>query len=126
VAEYLGWRLVFLFLAGFFLVSGVVLTRELLQRRERAVPVPMPLRESFRQLGLLLRQRWVLIVLATVFVESAALFGGYSFVGADLRARFGLSYDRIGLIVGGFGLGGLVYAAAAPMLVRRLGEDGLV
>jgi predicted MFS family arabinose efflux permease len=126
VAEYLGWRLVFLFLAGFFLVSGLALTRELLQRRERAVPVPMPVREAFRQLGLLLQQRWVLIVLATVFVESAALFGGYSFVGADLRARFGLSYDLIGLIVGGFGLGGLVYAAAVPMLVRRLGEGGLV
>jgi YNFM family putative membrane transporter len=123
VAEYLGWRLVFLFLAGFFLVSGVALTRELLQRRERAVPVPV--REAFRQLGLLLRHRWVLIVLASVFVEGAALFGGYSFVGADLRARFGISYDLIGLIVGGFGLGGLVYAAVAPMLVRRLGEGGL-
>jgi MFS transporter, YNFM family, putative membrane transport protein len=116
---------VFLFLAGFFLVSGVALTRELLQRRERAVPVPVPVREALRQLGLLLRLRWVLIVLATVFVEGAALFGGYSYVGADLRARFGISYDLIGLIVGGFGLGGLVYAAAAPVLVRRLGEGGL-
>jgi MFS transporter, YNFM family, putative membrane transport protein len=125
VAEHLGWRLVFLFLAGFFLVSGVALTRELLQRRERAVPVPVPVREALRQLGGLLRHRWVLIVLATVFVEGAALFGGYSFVGADLRARFGISYDLIGLIVGGFGLGGLVYAAAAPVLVRRLGEGGL-
>jgi MFS transporter, YNFM family, putative membrane transport protein len=125
VAEYLGWRLVFLVLAGFFLVSGAALTRELLQRRERAVPVPVPVREALRQLGLLLRHRWVLIVLASVFVEGAALFGGYSFVGADLRARFGISYDLIGLIVGGFGLGGLVYAAVAPMLVRRLGEGGL-
>jgi MFS transporter, YNFM family, putative membrane transport protein len=123
VAEYLGWRIVFLFLAGFFLISGAALTRELLQRRERAVPVPA--REALRQIGLLLRHRWVLIVLASVFVEGAALFGGYSFVGADLRARFGISYDLIGLIVGGFGLGGLVYAAAAPMLVRRLGEGGL-
>jgi YNFM family putative membrane transporter len=125
VAQYLGWRLVFLFLAGFFLVSGVALSRELLQRRERAVLVPMSIREALRQLGILTRNRWVLIVLASVFVEGAALFGGYSFVGADLRARFGISYDLIGLIVGGFGLGGLTYAAAAPVLVRRLGERGL-
>jgi predicted MFS family arabinose efflux permease len=125
VAEYLGWRIVFLFLSGFFLVSGVALARELLLRRERAVPVPVPVREAFRQLGTLTRNRWVLIVLASVFVEGAALFGGYSFVGADLRARFGISYDLIGLIVGGFGLGGLIYAAAAPVLVRRLGEGGL-
>jgi MFS transporter, YNFM family, putative membrane transport protein len=87
--------------------------------------VPVPVGEAFRQLGTLTRNRWVLIVLASVFVEAAALFGGYSFVGADLRARFGISYDLIGLIVGGFGLGGLIYAAAAPVLVRRLGEGGL-
>jgi predicted MFS family arabinose efflux permease len=125
VAEYLGWRIVFLFLMGFFLVSGAALSRELLQRRERAVPVPVPVRETLRQLGTLLRHRWVLIVLASAFIEGAALFGGYSFVGADLRARFDLSYDLIGLIVSGFGLGGLIYAAAAPVLVRRLGERGL-
>lgn len=125
VAEYLGWRIVFLFLAGFFLVSGAVLSRELMQRKERAAPVPVPMRETFRQLGTLLRHRWVLIVLGCVLVEGAALFGGYSFVGADLRARFGTSYDVIGFIVSGFGLGGLIYAAAAPVLVRRLGEEGL-
>jgi len=125
VAEYLGWRTVFLFLAAFFLVSGVALARELLQRRERAVPVPMPVRAALRQLGLLVRKRWVLIVLACTFTEGAALFGGYSFVGSDLRERFQVGYDLIGLIVSGFGLGGLIYAAAAPLLVRRLGETGL-
>src|SRR5712692_2373110 len=125
VAEYLGWRIVFLFLSGFFLVSGAALSRELLQRKERAVPAPMALRAALRQLGTLLRHRWVLIVLGCVFIEGAALFGGYSFVGADLRDRFGTSYDLIGLIVSGFGLGGLIYAAAAPILVRRLGEGGL-
>ena len=125
VAEYLGWRMVFLFLAGFFLVSGAALSRELLQRKERTVPAPVPVRETLRQLGTLLRHRWVLIVLGCVFVEGAALFGGYSFVGADLRERFQIGYDLIGLIVSGFGLGGLFYAAAAPVLVRRLGERGL-
>jgi predicted MFS family arabinose efflux permease len=125
VAEYLGWRMVFLFLAGFFLVSGAALSRELLQRKERVVPASVPVRETLRQLGALLRHRWVLIVLACVFVEGAALFGGYSFVGADLRERFQVGYDLIGLIVSGFGLGGLFYAAAAPVLVRRLGESGL-
>jgi YNFM family putative membrane transporter len=125
VAEYLGWRMVFLFLAGFFLVSGAALSRELLQRKERVVPAPVPVRETLRQLGALLRHRWVLIVLGCVFVEGAALFGGYSFVGADLRERFQIGYDLIGLIVSGFGLGGLFYAAAAPVLVRRLGERGL-
>ncbi|HLL29101.1 MAG TPA: MFS transporter [Xanthobacteraceae bacterium] len=125
VAEYLGWRTMFLFLAGFFLVSGAALSRELWLRRERAVPVPVPIRQTLIQLGMLIRHRWVLTVLGSAFIEGAALFGGYSFVGADLRARFGLSFDLIGVIVGAFGIGGLIYAAAAPVLVRRLGERGL-
>src|ERR1700682_3473135 len=68
VAEYLGWRIVFLFLSGFFLVSGVALARELLLRRERAVPVPVSVREAFRQLGTLTRNRCALIALACAFV----------------------------------------------------------
>ena len=125
VAEYLGWRMVFLFLAAFFLVSGVALSRELARRSEHAAPVPTPMREMLRQLGALVQSRWVAIVLASTFIEGAALFGGYSFVGADLRERFQIGYDLIGAIVSGFGFGGLIYAAAAPVLVRRLGERGL-
>jgi MFS transporter, YNFM family, putative membrane transport protein len=125
VAEYLGWRMVFVFLAAFFVVSGVALGRELLQRHERTKRSPAAIRNAFVQLGQLLRHRWVLVVLGCVFIEGAALFGGYSFVGADLRDRFQVGYDLIGIIVAGFGIGGLIYAAAAPVLVRRLGEGGL-
>jgi len=125
VAEHVGWRMVFVFLAAFFLVSGIALAHELFQRHERTKRGPAPIRDAFHQLGMLVRRPWVLVVLACVFVEGAALFGGYSFVGADLRERFQAPYDLIGAIVGGFGLGGLVYAAAAPVFVRRFGERGL-
>ncbi len=36
-----------------------------------------------------------------------------------------LSFTLVGLVVGAFGIGGLIYAAAVPHLVGRLGQNGL-
>jgi len=46
-------------------------------------------------------------------------------VGADLHLRFGLSFTLVGLVVGTFGVGGLIYTAAVKWLVLRLGQAGL-
>jgi predicted MFS family arabinose efflux permease len=126
VAEHIGWRAVFFVLSACCLVSGAALARELLHRERFYAPKPVPLAKSLRQLGAMLKTGWVWVVLATVLVEGAALFGGYSFVGSFLKLRFGASYDVIGLIVAGFGVGGFLFAAAAPVFVRKLGEGGLV
>ena len=42
-----------------------------------------------------------------------------------LHLRFGLSFTAIGLIVGAFGIGGLVYAASVQQLVELFGQAGL-
>src|SRR5262249_37015665 len=39
--------------------------------------------------------------------------------------RFGLTFSAIGLIVGTFGIGGLLYAASVQQLVNRFGQAGL-
>jgi predicted MFS family arabinose efflux permease len=125
VAEHIGWRMVFFVLAACFLVAGLALARELFYGDRFYRPKPVPIGKSLRQLGAMLKTGWVWVVLVTVFVEGAALFGGYSFVGSFLKLRFGASYDVIGLIVAGFGAGGFLFAAAAPLFVRRFGEGGL-
>ncbi|WP_270937381.1 MFS transporter [Falsiroseomonas oryzae] len=59
--------------------------------------------------------------------DGLLLFGGaIPFVASLLIERFGLSAAEAGLVVAGFGLGALVYTRAAPWLVRRFGERGLV
>lgn len=126
IAEHIGWRSVFIALAASFLISGLALARELFKRTERVALPPVSVRDSYRQIVGMLRDPWVLTVLLIVFVEGAALFGGYSFVGSDLKLRFDTGYDLIGLVVSGFGAGGLIFAIAAPVLVDRLGEGGLV
>jgi predicted MFS family arabinose efflux permease len=125
-AEHIGWRSIFYVLAGCFLVSGLALARELLHREEFYEPKPAGMGESFRQLGRMLRKGWVWVVFATVFLEGAAIFGGNAFIGSYLRLQFNVSYDVIGLIVSGFGIGGLVFVLFAPAIVRRLHEEGLV
>jgi YNFM family putative membrane transporter len=64
-------------------------------------------------------------VLATVFVEGFLFYGGFTFIGAYLRARFGLDYAVVGVLLGFVALGGLLYALTVRRLVRGLGERGL-
>ena len=64
-------------------------------------------------------------VMAFAFAEFAFMFGGFAYVGADLHQRFGLSFTAVGLMVGFFGLGGLLYAASVKQLVHRFGQPGL-
>jgi predicted MFS family arabinose efflux permease len=73
----------------------------------------------------LFRMPWARVVLAIVFIEGFFFYGGFTFIGADLHERFGLSYGMIGLILCFFGLGGLIYAFTVRRLVDKLGERGL-
>src|SRR6476619_6365850 len=68
---------------------------------------------------------WARLVIFAVFIEASTAWGAFAYVGADLHLRFGLSFTAIGLIVGTFGIGGLIYAASVQQLVNLLGQAGL-
>ena len=127
VGDQLGWRAVFLVLAAMFLVAGLLLLREL---RAGALPPPIlatPARPA--QLALnylrLFRRPWPRAVLVTVFVEGFLFFGALAYVGVALHAAYGLSFTLVGVVLGSFGVGGVLYAFNARALVGRLGERGL-
>jgi predicted MFS family arabinose efflux permease len=59
--------------------------------------------------------------------DGMLLFGGaFPFVASLLIEQFALSAAAAGTIAAGFGLGAMAYTRAAPWLVRRLGERGMV
>ena len=127
VGDQLGWRAVFLVLAAMFLLAGLLLLREL---RTDSLPPPVlatPARPA--QLALnylrLFRRPWPRTVLATVFVEGFLFFGALAYVGVALHAAHGLSFTLVGVVLGSFGVGGVLYAFNARALVARLGERGL-
>ena len=125
--EALGWRATFFILGAVFLIVGLLLAFEL--RGPRVPPPllggPINLASLMAAYGRLFRRPWVRVVLLTVFIEGFLFYGAFTFVGAYLHDHFGLDYARIGLILAGLGLGGLVYALTVRRLVRTLGERGL-
>lgn len=128
LGERYGWPAIFYLLSALYVVAAVLLYAEL--RSNPATRQASAARESFsaafpRMFGLL-RDRWVRVVLATVFLEGALSYAGLAFAAYHGHRVLGLSVAASGLLVAAAGLGGLIYAAVAGRLVPRLGERGLV
>ena len=127
LGDLLGWRNVFFVLAGMFAVATAGLITELLAnpRTRTATPPHETSRGFVADYVAVLSNRWARIVILAVFIEATIGWGAFAYVGADLHLRFGLSFSAVGLIVGTFGIGGLIYAASVQVLVNRLGQRGL-
>jgi YNFM family putative membrane transporter len=78
------------------------------------------------QYGGMLKRPNAPLVLGTVLLEGLFVFGGLSFLASSLTDRFGINYASAGLMVAGFGVGGLVYSFSVKRLVERLGELGIL
>lgn len=128
LGDWFGWRKVFFILGGIFAAAALALVAELvLNPRTRASSPPMK-----RQGGLaaayasVLRLRWARFLIVCVFFEAALLYAVLAFIGADLHLRFGIGFTMVGVIVGFFAIGGLIYTLFVTILVNRLGQIGLV
>ncbi len=73
----------------------------------------------------MLRSPWARAVIVIAFIESGAMYGAFTYVGADLHLRFGVGFTLVGLFVGTFAIGGLIYSLSVRVLVNRLGQIGL-
>ena len=121
--DQVGWRTSFAVLGITFLLTAALL----FARTRLSWPRPAP--GAFRPLATharLLARTPVRWLIAVGVAETFFFFGAYVFLGAYLRARFALSFTAIGLILAGYGLGGLVFSSLVRWFVRRLGERGLV
>jgi YNFM family putative membrane transporter len=78
------------------------------------------------QYGGMLKRHNAPLVLGTVLLEGLFVFGGLSYLASSLTDRFGVNYASAGLMVAGFGVGGLVYSFSVKRLVNRLGELGIL
>jgi predicted MFS family arabinose efflux permease len=120
-----GWRAAFVALGAVFAAVAAVLfagTRAQWNEGQRSTG---PLFSPARQLAILGLPR-ARAVLASVFLEMTFFYGAFSFLGAMLKLRFDLPFTLIGLLLAGFGAGGLVYTLAVRWLLARLGQRGCV
>jgi YNFM family putative membrane transporter len=127
LGDLFGWRNVFFVLAAMFALATAGLVFELLVNpRTRAARHSAETTPGFRAgYRALFSNPWARLVILAVFIEASIAWGAFAYVGADLHLRFGLTFGAIGLIVGTFGVGGLLYAACVSLLVNRLGQAGL-
>ena len=126
VGDYFGWRVMFLLLAAMLALAAIALGTELatnpITRVDRTAPRGLGPMASYK---IVLRNPWARVMLLTVGLEGALFQGVLPYVSADLHLRFGLSFTLVGLIVGTFGIGGLIYAGTVQQLVGRFGQIGL-
>lgn len=125
--EFLSWRNIFLL---FGVASSIVAV--IFWQVARKIPPETRKQEtknffaSLEPYFQLLTKANVRLVITTVFIEGFFLYGGFAYVGAFIRDRYNLPYITVGMLLSGFGVGGLIYSISVKWLVRRLGEQGLV
>lgn len=78
------------------------------------------------QYGGMLKRPGAPLVLGTVLFEGLFVFGGLAYLASSLTDRFGINYAVAGLMVAGFGVGGLVYSVSVKRLIGRIGELGIL
>jgi predicted MFS family arabinose efflux permease len=122
LSEFLSWRAMFGLLALLFAAVGVFL----LPSARRSVGAagtrhPNPAAQYLR----LARDPWVRVVVLTVAAEGFFFYGAFAYLGAYLQHEFDLSYLAIGLMIGGFSVGGVLFSLSVRRLVMRLREPGL-
>ncbi|MPZ37450.1 MAG: MFS transporter [Rhizobiales bacterium] len=127
LGDLFGWRNVFFILGAMFALATAGLIYELITNKStRATGRPEERSRGFvADYKAVLSNPWARIVIFAVFLESVFGWGAFAYIGADLNHRFGLSLTAIGLIVGCFALGGLVYTATVQQLVNRFVQVGL-
>ena len=126
LGDWLGWRAVFWVLTTIYLVAGIALFVVMRARPDIAKPGERAAGSMVSQMLGVLRRPWALTIIVVVALEGGVFWGSFTFVGAHLHLRFGLSLAAVGLAVAAFGGGGFIYVTVAHHLVRLLGERGLV
>src|SRR5262245_14435939 len=124
LGDLLGWRNVFFVLSGMFELATAGLVVELItnpRTRQHGTPEETS-RGCIANYTAVLSNPWARFIILAVFIEASIGWGAFAYVGADLHQRFGLSFTAVGLIVGTFGIGGLIYAGSVQQLVNLLGQ----
>jgi MFS transporter, YNFM family, putative membrane transport protein len=134
LGDLVGWRNVFFVLSGIFAVATIGLVFELITNpltHDRGHSPTLPSAADgaagwgarfAADYGAVLSNPFARMVIVVAFIENVFVWGAFAYIGAHLRLRFGLSFTLIGLSVGCFGIGGLIYAGLVKLFVYRLGQ----
>jgi YNFM family putative membrane transporter len=124
LSDSLGWRVTFVFPAIAYGLIALILAPAAI--RARRAPRTGESVGFFKAYATLIRRPKVQAVCGAVALEGLLFYGAFGFLGAYLREAYGLSYTAIGLVMAGFGLGGIIYSATVRQMVAQLGIGPMV
>ena len=125
ITDLAGWRGAFALIGVVFAVVAATLfvrTRARWSEEKSTVSLVNPLAVHLR----LLESPRVRRVVAVGFIETFIFFGAYSFFGAYLQVTFDLSLTLVGVLLAGFGIGGILYSLMVRRLLMQFGQRKLV
>lgn len=126
IGDLFGWRGIFAVIGGFGLVVTVAAFYFL-----RSFPVPQP-RPKFNLPAVKANYRGIFadprakFCFGSVFFEGIFIHGIFPYVAILLLASGEVRASIAGLVIGAFGLGGVIYSLSVPALVTHFAERGLM
>jgi predicted MFS family arabinose efflux permease len=120
VADWSGWRPVFL-LTGLLLIGATATALVMFRGEPKPPPEPFNARSILDRYGLVLSNPKAFRIHALVMLAGGAAFGLLPYVAAILSSRLGTGSSEAGLVIAGFGIGGVVFAVVIRSVFRRLG-----
>ena len=120
IAEYAGWRGVFLMAGGIAALAFLMLTLTM-RPRANAVRRRPTLGGAIASYAAVFSNPRSKLLYALVITEGSLIFGMPPFVAAILQERAGVGPSLAGLVIAGTGIGGLIYGLSTRILVDRIG-----
>ena len=121
--QYVGWRGVFLVLAGLAVLVAIGFALRIRSLPDRRTPGRMINPDNYVKMA---RHRTGRLVLLAAALDGAFFVGCFPYLAPYLHEHFGLNYAHVGLVLACFGLGAYAYTLLARRMIPRLGEGGMV
>ncbi|BAS00400.1 putative membrane transport protein [Blastochloris viridis] len=125
IAEQFGWQAVFGSASVVAAIAAVLVGLKLRPRQGvvRQWPNRAGIAQSYRAV---LSNPRALVLYGCVALEGASMFGGFPYIADFLISHGGGGPTEAGLLIGGFGVGGIVFSVIVGILIRRLGPAALI
>lgn len=120
IAEYVGWRGVFV-AAGSIAALAALLVVFILKPRPDARRAPLSFKGAIANYAAVFANPRTKLLYGLVITEGSLIFGMPPYVAAILQERSGIGPSLAGLVIAGTGVGGILYGILTRILVERLG-----
>src|SRR5688500_15172892 len=116
LAEWIGWRGVLGCAAALAVIAAGTAIWMLPSGSQGSAP--FSLKEALARYRLVLSNPRSFVCFGVVFLEGLAIYGIMPFIGELLRSRDAGGLREAGFVIGGLGIGGLLYAFVLPVILR--------